>query len=286
MIVDTHVHVWWPEDGHKVLIRERVAKLDADFGFHRLLPQLQPAGVGRVILVSAAQSFAETTRLLMVAAQFPQQVAGVIGYLDIDATGFEARLDEATSNAALAGLRLPLVIIDDPNWIRRPRVGTALATLASRGLVAQILAGPAHLAACAEVLAEHPALKVVIDHAGNPGAQPNLDEIWRQGLLAVATRTNALCKIGDFSLPAGPLADAGRCDAILQFVVACFGERRLLFGSNWPVSGLQQAYSHVLDGLYSTARRVGLDPAHLAMNMTRNAQRIFAGRPIAKADKS
>lgn len=275
MIVDTHAHVWWPQDGHRVLIRERVPSLDTDFRFERLLPDLDPAGVGSVVLVSAAQSFAETQRLLDTAARFPARVAGVIGFLDMRAPDFEDRLAAACLHKAFKGLRLPLVVFEDADWIRDKRVGRALAALAARGLVAQVLAGPQHLSACADVLADHPDLKAVIDHAGNPGAQELDEGPWRQGLAAVGRRTRALCKVGNFALPAGPLPDRERHDWILAHVVASFGWDRLLYGSNWPVSTLQQTYADVLAQLHATAKQLGLDAQALDRATTANARRIF-----------
>lgn len=283
MTIDTHVHIWQPDDGHRVLIRERVASLNADFGFERLLPGLQSASVDSVILVSAAQSFAETQRLFRVADRFPDQVAGVIGYLDVEGDDFESRLYAACAHGALGGLRFPLIVFDDDNWIRRPRVGLALRSLAARGLVAQLLAAPRHLAACADVLADCPELKVVIDHAGNPGSQPSEDVVWRTGLAALGKYTTALCKVGDFSLPAGALADECRCDAVFGHVLACFGDERLVFGSNWPVSTLQQDYADVLRTLLATAVRNGLDPGAMVNSMKVNTQTIYA-RPAFPTD--
>ena len=275
MIIDTHAHIWLPGDGHRVLIRERVAKLDVDFGFERLLPELKPAGVARVILVSAAQSFAETQRLLGVADRFSDQIAGVIGYLDMEGDDFEHRLNAACAHVALVGLRLPLVVFEDDNWIRRPQVGHALRALAARGLVAQVLAAPRHLSACVDVLVDCPDLKVVIDHAGNPGPQPFDDVVWRTGLAALGKHTTALCKVGEFSLPTGGLADDRRCDTIFGQVLDCFGDRRIVFGSNWPVSTLRQAYGNVLRKLLATASRNGLDPGALVGSMNANVQTIY-----------
>ena len=275
MMIDTHVHVWQPGDGHRVLIRERLAGLDADFGFERLLPELQPACVASVILVSAAQSFAETQRLLGVADRFTDQIAGVIGYLDMEGDDFEHRLNAACANGALVGLRLPLVVFEDDNWIRRPNVGHALRALATRGLVAQLLAAPRHLSACVDVLVDCPDLKVVIDHAGNPGPQPFDDVVWRTGLAALGKYTTALCKIGEFSLPTGGLADERRRDTIFGQVLDSFGDRRVVFGSNWPVSTLRQVYADVLRNLLTTASRNGLDPGALVRSMNANVQNFY-----------
>jgi L-fuconolactonase len=90
-------------------------------------------------------------------------------------------------------------------------------------------------------------------------------------MAALGRCTNAYCKVGDFSLPAGPLADEDRCDDILAHVVQCFGDNRLVYGSNWPVSGLQQGYGDVLTRLRATARRIGLDTERLEPAMTASA---------------
>ncbi|MEJ1160456.1 amidohydrolase family protein [Prosthecomicrobium sp. N25] len=276
MLIDTHVHVWQPGDGHRVLIRERMSSLDADFGFERLEPELRPAGVGTVILVSAAQSYQETRRLIGVAERWPDHVAGVIGFLDMEAEDFGQQLAAACRDRVLAGLRLPLVVFDDPDWIRRPRVGAGLEALAARGLVAQVLAAPVHLAACADVLGRYPDLKIVIDHAGNPGPLHREDPVWREGLAALGRLPGAFCKVGDFSPPAGPRADEHRRAAVLREVAACFGESRLIFGSNWPVCRLQYRYSEVVAELSATAEHIGLDPARLQRAMTANAKHLYA----------
>ena len=78
MRVDTHVHLWQRGDGHRVLIRERLAALDRDFTMDGLAPELDAAGVQRVILVSAAQEEAETDALLAAARAAPDRVLGVV----------------------------------------------------------------------------------------------------------------------------------------------------------------------------------------------------------------
>jgi L-fuconolactonase len=276
MIVDTHVHVWQPGDGHRVLIRERAPALDADFGFTVLQPDLKACGVSKVILVSAAQSYAETERLLQIADRFPDLVGGVIGFLDVDAADFEDRLDEACAHKSFVGLRFPLVVFDDHNWISRKPVMSALDLLARRGLVAQILASTVHLALCADMLCEHQKLKIVIDHAGNPGAHDVDAPMWRDGLAELGSRTTAICKVGNFAIGVEPMPDHKRCTNILEQVIASFGPNRLIYGSNWPVSLAQQPYASILPSLHSSAQDLGLDSEVLDRLMTQNALRMFA----------
>jgi L-fuconolactonase len=278
-MIDTHAHLWWRGDGHRVLIRERVAQLDADFGFDVLAPELARAGVEKVVLVSAAQSFAETRRLLELAERHAAQVLGVIGFLDLEDDDFEREIDAAAAHEKLVGLRLPLVVHDDAQWIRRQRVAHALDTLADRSLVAQVLARPEHLAACADVLAGRPTLKCVIDHAGNPDSDLRADMVWRDGLANLARRTAAWCKVGEFSPAPGRLADAGRCGAVLDHVLACFGSSRVVYGSNWPVSALVQNSVEVLGQVRGAAWNLGFDADELARSMTDNALNLYTRPP-------
>lgn len=280
-MIDTHVHLWWRGDGHRVLIRERIAQLDADFGFDVLAPELARAGVGKVVLVSAAQSFVETQRLLEAGRRHATQVLGVIGFLDLESDRFERELDLAAAHPRLVGLRLPLVVHDDVHWIRRERVGRALDALSARSLVAQVLARPEHLAACVDVLAARPTLKCVIDHAGNPGPDVQADAAWREGLADLARRTTAWCKVGEFSPCPGQAAEASRCSAVLDHALACFGPGRLVYGSNWPVSALVQDSAEVLGQFRRTARGLGLDADAFARSMTDNALNLYTRPPGA-----
>jgi L-fuconolactonase len=275
VIIDTHTHVWWRGDGHLVRIRDRVQALDRDFHLEILAPALADAGVGQVVLVSAAQTFDDTRRLLAVAAAHPGLVGGVVGYLDPLDEDFRDKLAIASSNPRLLGLRLPLVVMDDPRWIRLPAVATALDALAARQLVAQVLAAPAHLSDVAAVLAEHSGLRAVIDHAGNPGPVLAADQNWQTGIKLLGSRTKVACKIGDFTTPGAPAADATRSDAILSHVSACFGHDRLVIGSNWPVSTLAQSYGATLSGLFASAERIGLDPDRLKDDALRTTLRLY-----------
>jgi len=96
----------------------------------------------------------------------------------------------------------------------------------------------------AKVARAIPDLRVVVNHIANvriDGKEP--PEVWRRGIGAAAACGNVCCKFS------GILEGSGKRDGsapravdfyrkALDVVWAAFGEDRLIYGSNWPVSEL------------------------------------------------
>lgn len=260
---DTHVHLWNRGDGHPVRIRSRVPALDGDFGMGKLRPLLAPAGVSRLILVSAAQTEAEPAGLLRIAAENRNLVAGVIGWLDLAAPDFEARLASACADPLWLGLRLPIVLEDADIWAARPGLDTALAALADARAVVQVLVAPGQIATAATVLERHRRLRIVIDHVANPDLTHPGDAAWHEGMARLARLPNAFAKLSMLWLPGQPVAEDAALAPIFDHVAHQFGHNRLLAASNWPVSAPGFAYGAV----FATIERLtGLDAERFAAN--------------------
>ncbi|MBN9498565.1 MAG: amidohydrolase family protein [Alphaproteobacteria bacterium] len=270
MIVDTHCHSWRRGDGFPVRIRTRVAALNADFPFPPA--GFAQAGVDKAVLVSAAQSPDETEALFALADANPITVLAVIGFLDPFASDFATRLAAWRRRPVFRGLRLPLVVFDDPAWIETPPVLKALDALNDAGLIAEILVEAQHLDAVHRVLTARPNLAAIIDHAANPPARRGPDfDAWREKIALIARDTDAICKFGDLrNGGAAPPADDVAVE-IVGHVARHFGNRRLIAGSNWPVAGVDgDPYGAAFVRLRSFARATGLEePALFADNALR-----------------
>jgi L-fuconolactonase len=158
-------------------------------------------------------------------------VLGVIGRLQPGSASFAADLATLAANPRFRGLRVAAGDLNQPS----------MALLAERGLVAEV--DVAQSAAALLALSEHaqarPDLKIVIDHAGNlPFAgtpSGELADALRQASLA----PNVFCKVSRFQEQAGATpapTEAAPYSPALDFLLETFGEDRLLFGSNWPLS--------------------------------------------------
>ena len=110
--------------------------------------------------------------------------------------------------------------------------------------------GPDMPADVAVLAAKVPKLRIVINHAGNlpiDGKEP--PRKWREGMEAAAKHPNVYCKVSALVETAGKKAaprDVKYYRPVLDGLWAAFGEGRLIFASNWPVSNKGAPYEAVV----------------------------------------
>jgi len=253
--IDAHQHFWRIERGdygwlnaadHPVICR--------DFLPVDLAPLLNRHGIDKTILVQAAPTVAETEFLLELAAATPF-VAGVVGWVDLTRADATERIETFARHEKLVGLRPMLQDIADVEWMLRPDVTLAVDAMVRCGLRFDALVMPRHLAVLARFLDRHPDLPVVIDHGAKPDIVHGAIKPWADALRAVARRDNTFCKLSGLATEAGPAWTAARLAPYVDSLLECFGPRRLLWGSDWPVLNEVGHYGAWLDAAEgSTAR--------------------------------
>lgn len=271
-MLDAHQHFWTLARGDYGWLTPKDATLYRDFGPEDLWPQMQAAGITQTILVQAAETEAETEHLLDIAAR-TGFVAGVVGWLDMLAPDFAARLDAFRTRPKWVGLR-PVLQDHDPALIADPRFRDALAHVARRGVPFDILTRPAHLPAMIEALRAVPDLHAILDHISKPDMTAPMDAGWRAGIDALAAMPGLHCKVSGLVTEAGPDWSAARIRPFLRHVAGAFGPDRLVFGSDWPVCTLAASYAEVLDlarGLLSEM----FGPEEMARIMQGNGLRFY-----------
>lgn len=121
-LVDAHQHVWdlashdqpWLRlPGNEPLLR--------DFTEAELRPLAAAAGVTATVVVQTIAGPGETPDLLALAAA-SDLVAGVVGWVDLqapDVTDALAALQDRPDGGYLSGIRHPVLIEPDPDWLRQ-----------------------------------------------------------------------------------------------------------------------------------------------------------------------
>ena len=144
-IVDAHQHVWdltarpqpWLElPGNQPLLR--------NFAEADLRPLAKAAGVCATVVVQTVTDPAETPELLALAAA-SDLVAGVVGWTDLESVRVAdalAALKEQPGGDRLSGIRHPVLIEEDPDWLRRPAVLAGLAAVSAAGLCYDLVVPP------------------------------------------------------------------------------------------------------------------------------------------------
>jgi L-fuconolactonase len=246
MNVDAHQHFWRYQPRDYAWIDDRMTALRRDFLPRDLLPHLEQAGVDATIAVQTQHSIAETEWLLQLAGAHPF-IAGVVGWVDLQAGDVEAQLAQLGARGPLSGIRHIVQSEPDDRFLLGAAFGRGIAALGQAGLPYDILIYPRHLAAAAEFAGRFPAQTFVLDHLAKPEIRTGAIDAWAADLRRLAAAPNVWCKLSGLVTEAdwGAWTPA-QIEPYLDVAFECFGAGRLMAGSDWPVCTLAADYSRTM----------------------------------------
>jgi len=243
-IVDAHVHLYevtrqggvpWPPPGSGALYQNRLAS-----DYEALA---RPLGVVGAVVVEASP-LAGDTRWVLEHVGNAGFFFALVAAFDVTSERAGEELELLAAEPRVAGVRAFLwtgtIELDG-------RQRALLAELARQGMTLDLVSRQQKNAAPdVERLAEAvPELRIVVDHlAGAQGETPS--ERWRDGVRRLAAHPNVHLKLSalydmynpgpDENAPWKSPAAVDAYRAHLDVALAAFGDERLIFGSNWPVT--------------------------------------------------
>jgi L-fucono-1,5-lactonase len=215
---------------------EGMDSIRQDFLIPELRQAMREGGIDGVVTVQARQSLTETEWLLDLASRH-DFMRGVVGWVPLIAPAVASHLEKCASNPKLKAIRH--VVHDEPDdlYILRDDFNRGIAGLKTFGLLYDILIFERHLPQTIQFVDRHPNQVFIIDHVAKPNIKDHLLSPWRELMQDLARRENVYCKIS------GMVTEAdwkGWTEQDLQpfidVVLECFGPKRLMFGSDWPVA--------------------------------------------------
>jgi L-fucono-1,5-lactonase len=242
MRIDAHHHLWSLARGDYGWLTPELKPIYRDFDLKDLAPLLAAAAIEGTILVQAAPTEAET-RFLLDIAEAAEVVRGVVGWSDFDAADAVARIEALAARELLVGLRPMVQDIADDDWLLRPVLAPLLNAMARNGLVFDALTKPRHLQRLLRVIDRHPDLSFVLDHGGKPDLASGEIAAWQDDITRLAERPNIVCKLSGLVTEAKHDWQIADLRPAVDHLCACFGPRRLLWGSDWPVVDLAGGYA-------------------------------------------
>jgi L-fuconolactonase len=247
--VDAHHHFLAPSRRRYPWLDPSWTALRADAGPDRLRPHLRAAEIDATVLVQTLPDEDETEELLAHAAQH-RWIAGVVGWVDLTAPDVPGRLERLRARPGgerLVGIRHNVHDEADPRWLGRADVRRGLAACADAGLAFDLLLKPRDLPAAVEAVAALPALTFVVDHLAKPPIADGWSAPWADGIRALAGHDHVSAKLSGLVTEAHWTGwTAAELRPAVEHARACFGDERLLFGSDWPVCELAAGYDEVL----------------------------------------
>ena len=286
--IDAHTHFYdparpggiaWPGKDDAALYRRAMPE-----DFKKLA---EPLGIAGTVVIEASPVIADNQWLLELAAREPF-ILGVVGFLKPGRAGFADDLQRFAASAKFRGIRVggwdgPVQGPDTP-------FGKDLRLIAERDLALDVMTDAARLPLVVALAAAMPSLRIVINHCAGvrfDGQSP--PATWRDAIRACAPHANVFVKVSALVESVGPRgadipADIAHYRAPLDVMWDSFGEDRLVFGSNWPVSApfAPLALVHRLPADFARSKGASALAKLLAANARRAYKLPSQPAPVSK----
>jgi L-fuconolactonase len=244
--IDAHQHFWKYSAAEYGWIDDSMATLRRDFLPPESVREMASAGVDACVAVQVRQSLEETRWLLALAEDHPQ-VAGVVGWFDLQSADVWAQLDRFAAHPKLVGVRHIVQSEADDRFLVRPAFCRGIAQLEAFGLPYDLLIYPRHLPVAAEFVSQFERQRFVLDHLGKPDIRGGERRIWERDLRRLAAHPNVYAKLSGLVTEADHARwTPAQIRPYLDVAFDCFGAERLMIGSDWPVCTVAADYARTI----------------------------------------
>lgn len=254
-IIDCHTHFYDPTRSQGVPWPPRQSPLYRTVLPRHLREQKQFRPVTGTVVVEASEWVEDNAWLLDLARNDPF-IVGIVGRLHPGEPEFAQHLERFSANPLFRGIRISVQLLKS---LLSSNELTDLKRLADHDLSLDVNGGPETPGVIAQLAPQIPSLRIVLNHVGNVRITADAPpEDWRNGIQAAAGHPNVYCKVS--ALVEGAARDGQTAPRDLDFyrpyvdvVWNAFGDQRVIYGSNWPVS------DRAAD--YFTVQRIALEYA-------------------------
>ena len=260
-IIDTHIHLYdtnrsqgvdWPPVTDKVLYRPILTE-----HFDEVADR---EGIASTVIVEASSRLEDNQWVLDLVRDNPDRYLALVGNLPIGTDEFAGLLDRFSKDSRFVGLRMR----DRPGGdaFFTDAVWRDLGLLAEKGLTLDVLIHNFSIDEVTEVARRLPKLRIMINHLGglNITHEP-FDATWKQAMEKAVQHENVYCKVSGIFQRAGVKPtpkEKSFYSPVFKVVFDAFGEDRIVYGSNWPVTGRGGRYSEQLSIIRDFFNALGL----------------------------
>jgi L-fuconolactonase len=253
-IVDAHLHLWDPNHLRLPWI-DGDATLGRRFGPAEYAEHTQGIAIEAMVYVEVdvePHYALLEPRWVAERAHEDPRIKAIVAHAPVE-HGERARayLDALVATTPLVkGVRRLIQGEKEPDFCLRPDFVRGVQVLAEYGLSFDICIFHPQLAAATELVRRCPQVSFILDHLGKPNIKEHVRDPWRAQLRELAALPNVICKVSG----AVTEADRERWTAedlrpYVEHALESFGEDRVAFGGDWPVTLLASSYTRWVETL-------------------------------------
>jgi len=244
-IIDTHIHLYdtnrsegvdWPPVADKILYRPVLTE-----HFDEVADR---EGIASTVIVEASSRPEDNQWMLDLVKHNPNRYLALVGSLPIGTDEFAGLLERFYKDSRFVGIRMrdrpgEEAYFTDAVW-------RDLGLLAKKGLTLDVLINNFTIDEVTEIAKRMPDLKIMINHLGGLSITGDLvDPKWKESMEKASKYENVYCKVSGIFQRAGVKPtpkERSFYSPVFEIVFDAFGENRIVYGSNWPVTDRGGSY--------------------------------------------
>lgn len=244
-MIDAHVHFWDPE-GLTYPWHAEVPELQRAFLPTDLLEASAGCDLDGAVFVeadcAAGQGLEEARWVMQLAGEY-DWIRGIVAFAPLErGEAVQADLEQLLAVPRVRGIRR-LIQAEAPGFCRQAAFIEGVRCLAKFQLSCDLCLKHHQLGDVIALVDACPDTAFVLDHIAKPDIAAGLLHPWRKEIEELSRRPHVVCKLSGLVTE----ADHGRwtkedLEPYIDHVVNAFGWKRLLYGSDWPVSTLAGGY--------------------------------------------
>ncbi len=254
-IVDTHVHFWDRSEVAVDWLADQPA-LDRRFDPEVLSEHAGEVEIESLVFVEAdaapGQHVAEAEWVSRLARDDPR-IQAIVAHAPLErGAAAEADLERLAKLPLVRGIRRLLQGEPDDAFCLRPDFVAGVELLPRYGFHFEICIYHRQFANALELARRCPQVPMILDHIGKPGIRDGSTQPWMDHMRALAELDHVTCKLSGVATEADHRAwTEEQLRVYVDHALECFGDRRIVFGGDWPVATLAIAYPRwveIVDG--------------------------------------
>ena len=261
-IIDTHIHLYdttrpqglpWPPKDDEVLYRPVLTE-----HFDKVSDE---NGINATVIVEASKWIPDNQWVLDLVKHDPNRYIGLVGSLEIGTPDFKKHLTKLSKDGRFVGIRMRERPGGD-SFFENEAVWSDLQLLSDRNQTLDVLMFQYSLDDVDMISKRLPKLKILINHVAGADVEGKpADPKWIGAVQKVAKNRNVNCKISGLFQQSHRQPSPKNLSFYkpeLDVLWEAFGEDRLIYGSNWPVTmrgGTYGEYLSVVKGFFEDKSR-------------------------------
>ena len=276
-IVDTHVHLWHPEQLRYPWLSE-VPTLNRPYLLKDYIEASGALEIESIVFVQCDthpdDGLKETAWVTDLATRVDPRIQGIVAWAPLEeGTQVAPFVEKLAENRLVKGIRR-LIQSESVDFCVQPNFVSGVKVLSHYGLSFDICIFHPQLANAIRLVEQCPHVQFILDHIGKPDIKNQLFDPWKQEIATLASFPNVHCKISGLVTEADFEAwTPADLQPYIEHVISCFGFDRVLYGSDWPVSTQASDYLRWVQTLKEAVS--GCSPEELRKLFRNNAIKFY-----------